>query len=272
LTRLLLRRFVAKRSFLPTSIAAMMVASWAGCGFAASDAAPPVKEPVKQPAKAEDKRALVSICGMPAADFAACVADLRSAKVVFEPVDAAKDAGCELSGAVRLVSVATPFGGVAIVGKPTMLCSFARQFSVWSRNVAAPLTLAYTGQKLTEIEAGSAFACRARTDKPGAIPSEHAKGNAIDISSFVLAYHRRVRVKQPESDFPLAHDLVGALYGPRRAVTSRPSSARCRIPLTRNTSISTSAFIEGHRTTASASSRADPRAGGCNLRLGSRVK
>jgi hypothetical protein len=95
----------------------------------------------------------------------------------------------------------------ATIAPPTALCAF----SVWSRNVAAPLALAYTGQRLTEIEAGSALACRARTDKAGAIPSEHAKGNAIDISSFVLADHRRIRVEQPESDFHLAHDLVGAL-------------------------------------------------------------
>ena len=148
---------------------------------------------------------------MTASDFAACLSDLREAKVVFEPVGAAKEGGCDLTGAVRLASVATPFGDVAISGKPTMLCSFARQFALWSRAVAAPLTLAYTGQRLTEIEAGSAFACRARTDKPGAIPSEHAKGDAIDVASFVLADRRRVRVKQPESDLALAHELVGAL-------------------------------------------------------------
>jgi len=53
--------------------------------------------------------------------------------------------GCELSGAVRLVSVATPFGDVSLAGKPTLLCSFGWQFSGWVRDVAAPLTLAYTG-------------------------------------------------------------------------------------------------------------------------------
>jgi hypothetical protein len=163
-------------------------------------------------AKAQnEEKMLVSISSMSAPDYAACVSDLQAAKVVFEQVGDAKDEGCELSGAVRLISVATPFGDVAIAGKPTMLCSFARQFSSWSREVAAPLTVAYTGQKLAEIGAGSAFSCRARYDKPGAIPSEHAKGDAIDIASFGLADNRRIPVKQPESGPPLAHDLVHAL-------------------------------------------------------------
>jgi hypothetical protein len=148
---------------------------------------------------------------MTAPDYAACVSELRAAQVVFEEAGAAKDQGCALSGAVRLASVPTRFGDVAIGGKPTMLCSFARQFGDWLRDVAAPLTLAYTGQRLAEIEAGSAFACRARYDKPGAVPSEHAKGDAIDIASFVLSDKRRIRVKPPESDIAQAHDLVRAL-------------------------------------------------------------
>jgi hypothetical protein len=202
------RRNTTEKSLLLAPIAAIALASPALSDPATSGAAPAGKQPA---AKAQEEKALVSMSAMSAADFAACVSALRSDKVVFEELGAAKDEGCELSGAVRLVSVATPFGDVAIAGKPTMLCSFARQFSAWSRDVAAPLTLAYTGQRLAEIAAGSAFACRARYDKPGAVPSEHAKGDAIDILSFGLADNGRIRVKEPESDIPQAHDLVRAL-------------------------------------------------------------
>jgi hypothetical protein len=79
------------------------------------------------------------------------------------------------------------------------------------REIAAPLTLGYTGQRLAQIETGPGFACKARYDKPGAIPSEHAKGDAIDIASFVLADKRHVAVKQQSGDIPLAGDLVHAL-------------------------------------------------------------
>ena len=100
---------------------------------------------------------------------------------------------------------------MAVSGKPAMLCDFGRQFSGWVRDIAAPLTLAYTGAKLTEIETVSAFACRARTDKPELVASEHAKGDAIDVASFVLADKRRIRVKEEGSDLPLARDLRHAL-------------------------------------------------------------
>jgi hypothetical protein len=175
---------------------------------AASDAAPVHSEPA---INAKDAKALVSVSGMTAADYDRCVSDLTSKGIVFEQPGAIQQEGCQLSGAVKLTAVATPFGKVGVFGQPAMLCSFARQFSGWVRDVGAPLTLAYTGQKLAEIEAGQAFACRARYDKPGAVPSEHAKGNAIDIASFVLADNRRIRVKEQDSDIPLARDLIRAL-------------------------------------------------------------
>jgi hypothetical protein len=162
-------------------------------------------------ADAKGAKALVSSNNMTASDYDQCVADLSSKGVVFERPGAVTQEGCQLSGAIKLTSVATPFGAVGISGNPTMVCSFGRQFSGWVRDIGAPLTLAYTGQKLTQIEAGSAFACRARYDKPGAVPSEHAKGDAIDIASFVLADNRRIRVKQQDSDIPLARDLMRAL-------------------------------------------------------------
>ena len=98
-----------------------------------------------------------------------------------------------------------------------MLCSFGLKFTDWVRDVAAPLTLAYTGQKLAEIETGPGFACTARYDKPGALPSEHAKGDAIDVVSFVLADKRRVTVKDARSPRRRSPDDGLRLfhYGPR---------------------------------------------------------
>ena len=148
---------------------------------------------------------------MPASDYAQCVSDLTSAKVVFEQAGDVTQQGCKLSGAVKLKSVTTAFGTVEISGEPAMLCSFARQFSGWVREVAAPLTLGYAGQRLMRIEAGQGFGCRARYDKPGEVPSEHAKGDALDITAFVLADNRRIPVKQQASDIPPAGDLIHAL-------------------------------------------------------------
>jgi len=175
---------------------------------AASGAGPAEKQPNKT---TQETKPLVSVSAMTASDYAACVAELASRKIAFEPVGEASDEGCALSGAVRLAAIATASGNVSLTGKPMMLCSFARQFSAWVSAVAAPLALGYTGQRLAEIETGSAFACRARYDKPGQVPSEHAKGDAVDIAAFMLADGRRLAVKEQASDPPSARDLVRAL-------------------------------------------------------------
>ena len=178
-------------------MAALLVSASTATGAGPADS--------KSDDNAKHQNALVSMSAMTASDFAACVSDLASQKVVFEQMPTAKDEGCELSGAIELETVPTSFGDVSLSSKPVMLCSFGRQFSGWVREVAAPLTLGYTGQRLAEVETGSAFDCRSRYDKPGLVPSEHAKGDAVDIVSFVLADKRRIQAKQQNSD--LIHAL-----------------------------------------------------------------
>jgi hypothetical protein len=160
-------------------------------------------------ANAKDEKTLVSVSGMTAPEYAQCVSDLTSSHVVFQQAGDVTEHGCKLSGAIRLKAVPTAVGSVSMSGDPAMLCSFVQGFSGWVREVAAPLALGYMGQRLARIETGEAFACRARYDKPGAVPSEHAKGNAVDIAAFVLADGRRIFVKQ--QDDGTARDLVHAL-------------------------------------------------------------
>ncbi len=148
---------------------------------------------------------------MTAPDYDQCVSELTSRKVLFQQVGDVTQQGCKLSGAVRLESVTTAFGAVSISGEPAMLCSFARQFSGWVREVAAPLTFGYAGQRLMRIETGQGFACKARYDKPGGVPSEHAKGDALDIVSFVLADDRRIDGEATRQGTSLTRDLVHAL-------------------------------------------------------------
>jgi hypothetical protein len=158
---------------------------------------------------AKDEKAPVSVSRMTAPEYAQCVSDLTSSYVVFQQAGDMTEQGCKLSGAIRLKAVTTAVGSVSVSGEPAMLCDFAKEFSGWVREVAAPLALGYMGQRLARIETGEAFACRARYDKPGAVPSEHAKGNAVDIAAFVLGDGRRILVKQ--QDDGMARDLVHAL-------------------------------------------------------------
>jgi hypothetical protein len=184
--------------------------------FAAGGSAP---TPSAKPATAnvKDEKTPVSVSRMAAPEYVQCISDLTSSHAVFQQAGDVTEQGCKLSGAIRLKAVTTAVGSVSMSGAPAMLCSFAQEFSGWVREVAAPLARGYMGQGLARIETGEAFACRARYDKRGAVPSEHAKGNAVDIAAFVLADGRRILVKQ--QDDAAARDLVHAL---RMTVHYRP--------------------------------------------------
>ena len=183
--------------------AAILLLAASGAAPAAGGQASKAHSPPPSPTP-DAEPPLASTSAMDESDRAQCVSELVSKKVVFEQPKEATREGCRLSAPVSLTLVATQFGDVSLPAKPSMLCSFGLKFTDWVRDVAAPLTFAYTGQKLAEIETGPGFACTARYDKPGALPSEHAKGDAIDVMSFVLTDKRRVTVKA-------LGPLVGAL-------------------------------------------------------------
>ncbi len=151
---------------------------------------------------------IVSQNGMDEGGYEACIADLSAQDVAFEQLGNVTVDGCELAGAIKLKGVQTFLGAVEVSGEPTMICRFASQFTGWVRDVGAPLTYAYTGEKLVRIETGPGLVCRTRYNKPGEKISEHAKGNAIDIASFVLADKTRIDIKESPRDSKTQRDLV----------------------------------------------------------------
>jgi hypothetical protein len=143
-----------------------------------------------------------------------CLSDLKAANIEFMELGSVSKEGCTVEGAIELDAVSSPFGKVSIPNKPTMACVFARQFTTWIRNVAAPLTLAYMDSKLAAIETGAGLVCRTRYAKPDEKISEHAKGDAIDIASFRLENGRSLSVK----DASASTQIDGALMKTLRAI------------------------------------------------------
>jgi hypothetical protein len=142
-----------------------------------------------------------------------CLADLRAANVEFLELGNVTKEGCKVEGAIELDAVSSPFGKVSVIGKPTMACVFARQFTTWVRNVAAPLTLAYMNSKLAAIETGPGLVCRTRYGAPDEKISEHAKGNAIDVAAFRLENGQKLSVK----DASASSEIDGVLMRTFRA-------------------------------------------------------
>lgn len=96
---------------------------------------------------------------------------------------------CGVDNAFRV----TEAGGVTLSQPATLSRKAAAQLNGWLQNKAIP-TIGRKGGGLVEIRVASHYACRSRNSRPGARLSEHAKGNAIDISAFVLADGTRLTV------------------------------------------------------------------------------
>lgn len=94
---------------------------------------------------------------------------------------------------VRDAYVVTRAGGVDLSRPAIMTLRAARALDTWVRKGARP-AVGNRGGGLVELTVAAHYACRTRNSRPGARLSEHAKGRAIDISSFVMADGSRISV------------------------------------------------------------------------------
>jgi hypothetical protein len=140
-----------------------------------------------------------------------CLSDLKTADVQFRDLGVVTKDDCTVQAAVELDAVSSPFGKVSLTGKPTMSCLFARRFTNWVRDVAAPLTLSYMGSKLSVIETAGSFVCRTRDNRRGEKLSEHAKGNAVDVATFRLENRQIVSVGSAVASAKIDGVLLRAL-------------------------------------------------------------
>lgn len=86
-------------------------------------------------------------------------------------------------------------GPVAIKPAATLACPIISALDQWITSSVQPAAQRWFGQPVAEIRQISAYSCRGMNAQPGARISEHAFGNALDISSFVLVDGRRITVK-----------------------------------------------------------------------------
>ena len=88
---------------------------------------------------------------------------------------------------VRLDAVMLAGGArIELKPAPVLRCPFAESLAGWLRDEAAPRA-DKLGSALHAVETYDDFECRGRNRVAGAKLSEHGKGNAVDLRSFVLA-------------------------------------------------------------------------------------
>ncbi len=145
----------------------------------------PVPKPQAEPETAqgqeEEKPA-------PGDDFATCRTELARLGARFSvPEIPAADGQCKVPNPVQISAIETPAGEVDFPGGPILNCVFAKRFTAWVSDIAAPVVKAHTGEALIAIATGPGYECRNRNGDTTTKISEHAFGNAVDIAAFKLA-------------------------------------------------------------------------------------
>ena len=124
------------------------------------------------------------------ADARVCLTELKSRSVKFSPLPNQNfSGGCRTIDTIKLMDFGTPTTNLG-----AMTCPLASNFTAWAQNAVRPAAKQYLGSDVVRIETMGTYSCRningGRSDKL----SQHAFGNAIDISAFVLRDGRRVSV------------------------------------------------------------------------------
>ena len=124
------------------------------------------------------------------ADARMCLTDLKSKSVKFAALPNQSFAGgCRTIDTIKLMDFGTPTTNLG-----AMTCPLAANFTAWAQNAVRPAAKQYLGSDVVRIETMGTFSCRNVNGGRSGKLSQHAFGNAIDISAFVLRDGRRVSV------------------------------------------------------------------------------
>lgn len=145
-----------------------------------------------------------------------CQGDLRASGAAFDVVaTAVGTGGCRVDDPVRLRAVVTGAGRIVLPEGPTLACGFALQFSRYLAE--AGKAAAALDKSLAKVATGPGFVCRGRNGDASAKLSEHAFGNAVDITNLELVNGGSVAVADainPASpSYGLLRDLRGKACG-----------------------------------------------------------
>ena len=127
-------------------------------------------------------------------DGAECKAALSAAGARYDWIGTATEGECTIGNAVELLSVNNGTDMISFRQKPVMACDFAALMARWAGEVAGPVIAGHTGAQLQSITTGPGIVCRKRVGGAQTKISEHAKGNALDITGFGLSDNRSIQI------------------------------------------------------------------------------
>lgn len=123
-------------------------------------------------------------------DARMCLSELKAKSVRFSALpNQSFGGGCRTIDTVKLMDFGTPTTNLG-----AMTCPLATNFAAWAKHAVQPAGKQYLGSDVIRIETMGTYSCRnvngGRTGKL----SEHAFGNAVDVSAFILRDGRRISV------------------------------------------------------------------------------
>ncbi len=155
----------------------------------------PDRLPLPKPEKSDDlfaRRAPEPPDGQPEHPVACTIAGATVERAVQPLPDVP---ACQIPVPVEVSAVGED-GDIALAPVATLDCALAGSFAAWMREVVVPAALEHLGSPVSGVRIAASFHCRRRNNLPDGKLSEHAKGNAVDISAFRLADGREVSVEE----------------------------------------------------------------------------
>jgi hypothetical protein len=122
----------------------------------------------------------------------------------------------EFSPPPRLGSRGSPvdaFGPVALKPTATLACPIVSALDKWLVEAVQPAAMRWFGSRVAEIKQISAYSCRGMNGSSRAHISEHAFGNALDVSAFVLADGRKISVESGWKGLPEEQGFLRDVQG-----------------------------------------------------------
>jgi hypothetical protein len=119
-----------------------------------------------------------------------CLSNLKAADVRYTPLPNQNfGGGCQTIDTVKLMSFATEASNLG-----PMTCPLAANFAAWAKHAVRPAARQYLGSDVVKIETMGTYSCRTVKGNGSNKLSEHAFGNAVDVSAFILKDGRRISV------------------------------------------------------------------------------
>lgn len=146
-------------------------------------------------------------------EYAACLSALKQIGATFREEKRIDDGkGCGIDKPLTLDMV---LPGIALKPEGNMRCETALELARWTKEAVLPAAKAALEHEgpLTAINQASSYVCRLRNNGTSGKISEHARGNAIDIASFVFKSGKSIEIQPRDED----STLTGAF---QRAVTA----------------------------------------------------